>query len=57
MFNSLPPSDRALFEVDCRVLNWNKYMQLYCYGIKKFMLKQNAMSPVAELNNIVAKNS
>jgi len=49
----LSPEEVIEFEMDVKLIDWEKLSFLYSYGIKKFLLKQEAMSPVSELSNIV----
>ncbi|RZF42877.1 hypothetical protein LSTR_LSTR014703 [Laodelphax striatellus] len=41
LYESLPPSDRELFNFDVNDINWQEYMQLYWLGIRRFILKED----------------
>lgn len=37
-------TDRNVFRVDTNGFDWEKYMEMYCFGIRKYLLNQNAES-------------
>ncbi|XP_064601649.1 fatty acyl-CoA reductase 1-like [Liolophura sinensis] len=40
LLNKLSPEDRQIFNFDPRMIQWSLYMENYCLGTKKFVLKE-----------------
>ena len=49
----LSPADRAVFEVDATTLNWRNYAMNCGYGIKKYILNEEASLPAVGYNDVV----
>ena len=49
----LSPSDRARFPIDVTKLSWKMYLMNYAYGIKKFILKEEAELPSVGYNDAI----
>ncbi|XP_003221419.2 fatty acyl-CoA reductase 1 isoform X2 [Anolis carolinensis] len=41
LLNQLNPKDKKLFCFDVRQLHWSEYMENYCLGTKKYLLKED----------------
>uniref|UniRef100_A0A8D0H5B4 Fatty acyl-CoA reductase n=1 Tax=Sphenodon punctatus TaxID=8508 RepID=A0A8D0H5B4_SPHPU len=41
LINQLSPEDRKLFSIDVRQLHWPEYIENYCLGAKKYVLKED----------------
>lgn len=41
LYDTLSPSDRKEFNFDVRRLDWHKYMENYCLGLKTYALKED----------------
>ena len=47
--------DLAEFPFDVRVIDWPKFMQTHCYGIRRFYLKEDCLDPHDTWRQIVMK--
>lgn len=44
-----------MFSIDVRTIDWRIYLQRYCLGIKKFLLKEEEKPNKTYNNNAVSK--
>ena len=44
-FHRLPENEKDLFTLDWSLINWSTYFQYFCYGLHKFVLKENPEPP------------
>ena len=49
----ISPADRKEFEVDATQLNWRNYAMNCGYGIKKYILNEEASLPSVGYNDVV----
>jgi hypothetical protein len=47
--------DVTEFQCDPKVLEWDTWSKCFYHGIKKFIFRQESISPLANLGNIVSK--
>lgn len=40
LLNEMSAEDRSVFEIDTTVIRWNEYVENYCLGMRKYLLKQ-----------------
>ena len=54
-FNStvLTDQDRKTFNIDVTRINWKTYMMNFAYGIKRFILKEEAELPSVGYNDVI----
>ena len=54
-FNSpqLTEQDRKTFNIDVTRINWKTYMMNFAYGIKRFILKEEAELPSVGYNDVL----
>jgi len=47
---------RQKFAIDYRIINWQKALTNYFYGIKRFYFKEDIVSREAKMDQILLKN-
>jgi fatty acyl-CoA reductase len=52
LWQKIPQEDQKLFPFDVTKLDWTRYLQLYCIGARKFVLKQPLSSVPASRKRI-----
>ena len=58
MKKMLSPAEFADFQCDAKNINWQNYIQLYAYGIQKFILRQkDVVSPNLGNAGLIRKNN
>jgi len=55
--NLLTPEDRKEFLIDVGDIDAKRFIQLNCYGIQKFILKEDAESPNVKSSNLLKMHS
>jgi len=53
---SLTDQDLKLFNIDVTRINWKMYMMNFAYGIKRFILKEEAELPSVGYNDVITVN-
>lgn len=56
MLSKLSPAEVDEFQCDPKVLDWDMWAKLFYYGIRVFIFKQQCISPLDSLSNIVARS-
>ena len=49
----LTEQDRKTFNIDVTRINWKTYMMNFAYGIKRFILKEEAELPSVGYNDVL----
>jgi len=44
-FDRLPSEEKDIFSLDFSLINWSTYFQYFCYGLHKYVLKENPSPP------------
>lgn len=44
LLRQMNKADRSIFRVDTSAVEWEKYMEVYCLGIRHYLLKQKPES-------------
>ena len=53
LFKKLTDEDRKYFNFDVSRIKWRMYIMNHAYGIKRFILKEEAEMPSAGYNDVV----
>lgn len=53
LFRSLSPEDRKIFNYDVHRVQWEPYIMNFAYGIKRFILKEEAELPSVGYNDAI----
>ena len=44
LFNRMSVVDQTIFDFDISKLDWDKYSEAYCLGVRKYLFKENPCS-------------
>lgn len=48
--------DQREFPIDVRKIDWNKAVSEFCYGIRRFYIKEDIVSPLTTYRQLLSKN-
>ena len=53
----MSPADRKDFPFSCHNLNWIELLQKFSYGVRRFYIKEDCISPYDDFKQILSKNN
>ena len=56
LINHMTPEELRLFNFDLRTLDWNKAINGFSYGLRRFYIREDCLSPEMKFEQILAKN-
>jgi len=56
VWNLMSPEEKAVFPFDIRLVNWNICLPGFVYGIRRYFLREDCLSPESGYNQVLKKN-